>query len=276
MISEKNASPLEAFFLEGPKGPIFALFTPARGAIRGALLYLPPFAEEMNRCRNLVAEQTRVFSNLGYASLLLDYFGTGDSGGEFSEADWETWLADAGVALDWLETRSNQQVTLWGCRIGALLAADLANRQSERVSGLLLWQPVLNGKLFIKQYLRLRVAALVDRNLPAETTDEIRSRLKAGAIIDVAGYPISDRLVGSIEDVRMDDFDWLKGFDIDWCELVMAPGAPFPPASHKVIDALSARDNRVRRHPFTDPPIWQLHNRDQAPNLLATTTEIFR
>jgi exosortase A-associated hydrolase 2 len=266
----------EAFFLDGAKGRLFGLFTPASGDLLGAFLYLPPFAEEMNRCRNLVAKQARSFATLGYASLTLDFYGTGDSEGELADADWDIWLDDADRALIWLETRVNRPVTLWGCRLGALLAANLANRDPSRLSGLLLWQPVLDGKLFIKQYLRLRVAARVDRNQSPETTDQIRTRLADGIIVDVAGYPLSSQLTESIERVRMADFERLTGLEIDWFENVSTPNGALSITSQRLIETLIARDNRIRSQPFSDPPIWQLHSRDEASNLLAATTERYR
>ncbi len=72
---------------------------------RGALLYLPPFAEEANRSRRMAVLQARRLAARGWPVLLLDPFGTGDSAGAFHEARWELWLADAARAAAWLATR---------------------------------------------------------------------------------------------------------------------------------------------------------------------------
>ena len=100
---------------------------------RGALLYLPPFAEEANRSRRMAVLQARRLAARGWPVLLLDPFGTGDSAGAFHEARWELWLADAAQAAAWLATRwPGGSVTLWGLRLGALLAAALAARIRRR------------------------------------------------------------------------------------------------------------------------------------------------
>lgn len=266
---------LEPFFIDSVKGRIFALYFPAQSHQRGSLLYLPPFAEEMNRCRALVAEQARSLAQLGYACLLLDLYGVGESEGELADADWETWCLDTRTAVDWLEARTQRPVILWGCRLGALLAADVANRDPNRFRQLLLWQPVTNGKLFMNQYLRLRVTSLMDRGLPAETTDQIRENLAAGAIVDVAGYPLSGHLTQSIEATAMTHFTALKGVDMAWFENVSEPEGKLSPASQKVVAELLSQENQVDVQPFIDPPIWQLHKRDSAVNLLEKTTGLF-
>ena len=56
---------------------------------------VPPFAEEMNKCRPMVTEVALGLAESGIASIVPDLYGTGDSGGDFSEGDWETWQGPA-------------------------------------------------------------------------------------------------------------------------------------------------------------------------------------
>src|SRR6185436_14934074 len=58
-------------------------------------------AEEMNKCRRMIAEAANALAALGVAALVPDLFGTGDSEGEFRDADWETWKADLDTAVAW-------------------------------------------------------------------------------------------------------------------------------------------------------------------------------
>jgi hypothetical protein len=48
---------------------------------------VPPFAEEMNKSRRMIAEVGRRLEGSGVGMLLVDLFGTGDSEGEFAQAD---------------------------------------------------------------------------------------------------------------------------------------------------------------------------------------------
>ena len=83
-------------FIDGTAGRLFAIYlAPAPEAPRrGAVLYLPPFAEEMNRSRRMVLLQARRMVELGYQVLIVDLYGTGDSEGDFADARWAIWRAD--------------------------------------------------------------------------------------------------------------------------------------------------------------------------------------
>ena len=95
----------QPLFIDSAAGRIFALYFAPQNTPRGAVLYLPPLAEEMNRCRALAAAQARLLANAGYACLLFDYFGTGDSSGELSDANWDIWHGDVLAAAHWLEDK---------------------------------------------------------------------------------------------------------------------------------------------------------------------------
>ena len=262
----------EPFFLQGAAGPVFALYLPASGQIRQALVYLPPFAEEMNRCRATAAQQARALSQQGIACLLLDPFGTGDSSGNLDQATWDIWVQDTLTAADWLAQRTQVPVGLWGFRLGALLAADAANRAPGRFNRLLLWQPVQDGKLFFTQYLRLRVAFLMDRNLPPETTDDMRAAMAAGQTLEVAGYPIAGPLARDLDGVKLAQLTQLTDLSVDWFEQVSEADKPLTPASQKGIKHLTEQGCEVTTTPFTGPPIWQLHKRDDVPELVRLTS----
>ena len=261
-------------FINSLAGKVFTLYFPAQEPTRGALLYLPPFAEEMNRCRTLASAQARALSQRGYAVLLLDYFGTGESTGELKYASWDIWHADLNAASTWLEQKTGLPVILWGFRLGALLAAEAASHAPERHKRLLLWQPVVDGKMFLTQFLRLRVAALMDQGLPAETTDQMRAQFATGKSVAVSGYELPAVLSNAIDHVRLADIK-LDQVHIDWLENVSEPGKPLTPGSQKAIDALQSQGAQVDIHPFTAPPIWQLNERDDAPDLIKSTNTLF-
>lgn len=270
----KNFS--EPFFLESAAGKVFALFLPAHGATKGSFLYVPPFAEEMNRCRHIAARQAREFAKEGYACLILDPYGTGDSEGDFTDASWDIWKQDVACAADWLARKTSTNVTLWGLRLGALLAADVANTDPQRFSRLLLWQPVPDGKLFLTQYLRLRVAFLMDNDLPSETTDGMRQAMHSGQSLEVAGYCLASPLVAALDNVRLSDIKELGNTRIDWFEHVAEAGKPPTIAAKRAMDHLTGTGCDLKAHMFTGPPMWALHKRDEIPDLITQTTALFR
>ena len=93
----------QAFFLATGTGQRFCLFHPPQGATPlGRVLYLHPFAEELNSTRRVVAGQARVLAQAGYGVLQIDLLGCGDSAGDFADATWAAWLDDAQAAHRWL------------------------------------------------------------------------------------------------------------------------------------------------------------------------------
>ena len=157
-------------------------YKPARHLRRPeSLLFVPPFAEEMNRSRRVVALQAEALAAIGLGVLVLDLFGCGDSGGDFGEATWEQWLDDVSIAAAWLEQESQSAVGLWGLRLGASLAALAASRSADRFSRLLLWSPVARGQVFLTQFLRARVAMAL--SVPGVEREGLNSHSKCNTVM---------------------------------------------------------------------------------------------
>lgn len=261
----------EPVFLEFNGRRLFAIQVSPTQACTGSVLYLPPFAEEMNRCRSHVAAQARILAGAGYRCLLLDPHGTGESDGQITDGDWTHWLEDAEAAGQWLVGQTGRPLTVWGVRTGALLAADLVSRSRLDVAGLLFWQPVIDGKQFLGQYLRLRIASQMVHDTGRETSESIRKRLAAGESIEVAGYPLTARLADSLTVRHMKDFQALQKHRVDWIEIASQADQALAPPSRRMVDALVAGGARINTATVAGPMIWQLQQRAEAPELLQVT-----
>jgi exosortase A-associated hydrolase 2 len=265
--SSNRTSISRPHFLQNSGRKLFSLEVIPTGPCTHAFLYLPPFAEEMNRCRSHVAAMARALAAAGARSVLLDPYGTGESEGRFEEGNWEIWLADAEATARALSQDSGHRLTLWGTRTGALLAAELADRVPELIVRLLFWQPVLDGKLFMNQYLRLRVASQLVSNTERETTEQIRQRLANGEIIEIAGYPLSGTLADQIASRRAAACDCLTQLPVVWIEMVGQSGLELSPASRQFIETHRQAGARIDAEAVTSPMIWQLHERADATDL---------
>ena len=262
-------------YLQGSAGRLFVSYTVPEGPASAAVLCVPPFGEEMNRTRSLMAAQAREFARLGYACLILDLYGTGDSEGDLPEASWETWCDDVNLAAQWLEQQSGSPVILWGIRLGCLLAAEVANSQPGRFDRLLFWQPVASGKSYVTQILRLRVGALVDRNAPPETTAEMRARLESGACVEVSGYLLPGALTMALDTRELPNYAHWNGKTIDWLECVAEQDKPLPGASRKAVESLEANGAKVNVCRAVAPPVWTLHKPTNATTLVKATSGLF-
>lgn len=139
----------EPFFLKVESGERFCLFyRPNLANPLGTFIFIHPFAEEMNKSRRMIAQQSKAFSENGFAVLQIDLCGCGDSSGEFNEARWEVWKQDIFHAINWIKHQTAAPINLWGLRLGGLLALDLASEAEESFQHIVLWNPIISGNTF--------------------------------------------------------------------------------------------------------------------------------
>lgn len=245
----------DAFFLETTPGPLFVLLYEPAGPVRGGFVYLPPFAEEMNKSRRMAALQARACAQAGYAVLLLDFFGTGDSAGDFGDADWTTWKTNARAAAEWLQTRIGQPVGLWGLRTGALLAAELASAPGQAFSALVFWQPVLNGDTFLTQFLRLKIATEMLSDGDKVDTQSLKTSLEAGESVEIAGYQLSSKLALGLRQAKMETLTPLVQ-RVVWREVVAQADRPVTPPSLRTVSRWQQAGLGVDAGTAVGEPFW--------------------
>ena len=139
-VAAKPRCAVQPFFLDTPRGPMFAVHRqPAdAAALRGHVLVVAGFNEEMNRCRSMLTLLAEHLAALGFGTLVIDLHGTGDSAGGYVDGRWEAWRDDIALARAWLDARPGGCVALLGVRLGAMLAAEaLRNFQQHgrRIAG---------------------------------------------------------------------------------------------------------------------------------------------
>ncbi|HXP77339.1 MAG TPA: hydrolase 2, exosortase A system-associated [Stellaceae bacterium] len=268
---------MKPVFIDSAAGRIFAIYHPARGVSHGkTIIYLPPFTEEMNRSRRVAALQAREFTRLGFAVLLLDPFGTGDSAGEFRDARWDIWLDDVSAAADWLAKQGLTPSILWGLRVGSLLAAAAASRESGRFERLLLWQPVTDGKSMLTQFLRIRIASSLQESGAREKTEGLRAELEAGRSVHVAGYELSPSLAAAIGMQRLENYPPPSDMRIDWLEIAPGESDVLSPTAQRISADWRSKGAAVNALKVTDDAFWNLQETTLAPHLVAATGRLFQ
>lgn len=265
----------EPFFLDAPGGRLCAVHHQPRDSAQvwGQVLFIPPFNEEMNRCRSMVTLQVKALAEKGLASLVLDPHGTGDSEGDYVDARWKTWLAGIRAAIDWLDTQPGGITAIVGVRLGAILAAQAHAELKRAEIAIVFWQPVLDGKVHLTQFFRIRIAAQLDRpDLPKETTGSMRQQLAAGQTLEVAGYEIHADLANAIDSARLANFMPPKTTRVLWLEHA-SPGRLelSIPGQSAVLDWERA-GIEIESAAFSGPAFWQVHERVIAPTVIDLTS----
>ena len=264
-------TPAEPFFLAREGGQRFCLYHPAADDCRGAVLYVHPFGEEMNRSRRMAALQARALAAQGVAVLQIDLLGCGDSSGESADMRWVGWKADLAAAHAWLAERTGQPAVLLGLRLGALLAADYARSAVAPLAGLVLWQPVHAGSAYINQFLRLRLASdMMAGGDGATGTASLRAALETGEVLEVAGYELHPDLVRELDLIELAQLA-PAGLPLHWMEVAASAGRPLPPAAARIIQSLGAQVHQVE-----GPQFWATQEITECPALIEATLDALR
>ena len=284
------ASP-EAFFLPATAasgGQRFCLYHPAHSASpRGLVLFIHPFAEEMNKARRMAALQSRALAQAGCAVLQIDLHGCGDSSGDFGDASWQGWVDDVLQGCHWLRERNRGQgevpLWLWGLRAGCLLAADAA-RQLNAPCHFLFWQPPTAGKLLLQQFLRLKVAGDLMGGQAKGVMQGLRQQLADGSSVEIAGYLLAPGLANGMEQALLTPLGHAvvgagegcaSGAQptqrVVWLELTTREDASLSPVSTQSIGQWQAAGFQVTSQLVPGPAFWQTTEIEDAPALIQAT-----
>jgi len=265
---------VEPFFFDAEPGTRFSLYHAPNPHVapRGAILYVHPFAGELSRTRRMAALQARAFAALGYAVLQIDLFGCGDSCGEFNAGRWQIWHEDLVLAASWLAERGTGPLTLWGLRLGGLLALDAAARLDARC--VLLWQPFMSGRACINQFLRLSEQLRDPAPGAPRSTAALRAQLAVHGAIEVGGFEVAVPLVQAIDACDAAHVA-LPSCPVHW----FAFGGPAP---SKVAASAARLAERWRPlgaslhfHPLDGSPLWSGDGELDCPELRAATCALF-
>ena len=265
-----HAAP-EVFFLtaDGGRGQRLCVHHQPQGqAARGAVVYVHPFAEEMNKSRRMAALQSRAFARAGYAVLQIDLLGCGDSSGDFGDATWADWVDDVVAAARWMRHRYAQPLWLWGLRAGCLLACEAAQR-IDAPCNLLLWQPPATGKLLLQQFLRLKLAGDMLSGQAKGAMDKLRSQLAAGEAVEIAGYALAPALASGLESATLNATP-VPG-QVAWLEVSTREDVTLLPASEVVIERWQRAGPELTTHVVQGPAFWQTSEIEEAPALIDAT-----
>ncbi|MES2899826.1 MAG: hydrolase 2, exosortase A system-associated [Pseudomonadota bacterium] len=273
-----SAPRVEPFFFDSEPGTRFSLYHAPASTMppRGAILYVHPFAEELNRTRRMASLQARRFAALGFAVLQIDLFGCGDSCGDFNAARWEIWKRDLATAHNWLaeRTRSTGPMYLWGLRLGGLLALDFSTQCA--VDGIILWQPYLNGRTCINHFLRQRLVleARSDSPMPPTGTNALRHTMLAHGMLEVGGYELATPLAQAIDAVDATVLA-VPPCPIYW----FASGAPAPTrlaaSANRLARSWAERGASLQFQAIDGVPFWSAGAAAECPALLDATSAAF-
>jgi len=169
----------------------------------GGLVLCHPFAEEKKCAHRALVDLARGCTEVGWATLSFDLRGCGDSPGGFGQFDLTDWRADIAAALQMLAAELGRPVGLLGLRLGATLAAQVADHRDD-VACLAMLEPVVNGERYVKDNLRRSIIkAMLTRRDGGEQFDAERAVREEEGSVDFDGYTVSTAMQEQLRDIDL-------------------------------------------------------------------------
>jgi len=204
---------------------LYGVFHPAAPAQqRGvAVLVCSPFGQESIRFHRMLRVLSDRLASRGIGVLRFDYFGVGESAGDDDEGDLLGWRDDVLIAHNELLRRSRATRVIWlGARLGATIAAIASSQLPSPADRLILWEPVADGRSYLRELETAHARALADAGSPppASTTPT--------AIVDEAlGFGVSAALLEQLGRLVQADLEAAKAKQVI---LVLPPHQTTGPA----------------------------------------------
>ena len=167
------------------------------------VIFVAPFAEEMNKSRRMFAKLAQQLAEENKLAILFDFSGTGDSSGDLNQSSLDDWCNELiAITQHMSVNHPGLPFHFVALRTGALILGDALPKMHHQIGSVTLWQPVLKGSLFLKQFFRLRTAKSMMQG-DKESHADLLALLEQHGEIEIAGYPISKVLSQQISDAAL-------------------------------------------------------------------------
>ncbi|SFK83726.1 exosortase A system-associated hydrolase 2 [Nitrosomonas aestuarii] len=228
------------------------------------------FAEEMNRCRYMGTMLAQQLTQQNFGFLVVDAYGTGDSDGEFRDSNWEQSCQDLMTAVSYADTLGYKQVSIMGVRLGALQAMQISGA-IKNLKRLIFWQPVINGQATLTQFLRIKIAASMQRDEKVETTQEMEKQIENGQYISVSGYEVGPDLFKGIKAAKFESYIGAVSVPVGWFTVISSTDRKTPRGDLMMIEKWRQKGVAVNHQEIVGPPFWLAHERTLVPELVDAT-----
>jgi hypothetical protein len=147
---------------------------------------------------------------------------------------------------------------------------------------LLLWQPLLKGKLLAQQFLRLKAAAQLADGGGKAILDAARADLARGQPVDIAGYPLHPALFDALQAATLTPpattatattaANAANARHLVWLELSSQSPSSMGAPSQAALQQWRDAGWHVTAEALAGPPFWQTVEIEDAPALIEATT----
>lgn len=127
-------------------------------------------------------------SSVGFHVLRFDYYGCGDSSGDWEQGEICQWMDDISTAIDEIRSRMGfVKVCLVGLRLGATLSMMVGAERGD-IENLALWDAVVSGRAYLEELVALHNEKF--RFLRAKS----KTRVTGEGLAEMVGFALTDSM----------------------------------------------------------------------------------
>lgn len=182
------------------------LFQPERETINSqkGIVFCDSIGNEKLYSHRVLVSFARLLQARGYYVLLFDYYGNGDSEGDFEKTKLDTYLSDTKAAIEFLIKQAKvEDICLLGVRLGTVFASLLASEE-KRVKKIILWSPVIDVGKYIDNSLRSNLTMQLTTYKKIQFNRmHLVEQIKQGIPVEADGYVISKDFYTSLAQVDL-------------------------------------------------------------------------
>ena len=179
-------------YIENDNKHIFAVIhTPEKTTKKKGIIFVHPYAEEKQRVDRILVGFARRLCSKGWFVMRFDFYGCGDSEGNFEELSNETQISDLqNVKNHFVKATGVEEVCLFGVRLGANIAIQYAGMDNN-ITNIILWSPMLNGVGYAETLIRNKIfSGFMDKKNKV-TREQILAELKENGWVDIDGFHLT-------------------------------------------------------------------------------------
>ena len=264
---------LDARFIEGDAARLFVLLRQASERANGAscVLLVPPFARGDEQVARACSRTSRIALAKRGVATRVSWISTAPATAtaSFATPTQRCGARISNAALPWSAHKAGPSVML-AVRLGCILGAARDPITGLKL-GTVLWQPVLDGKRFLDQFLRLRVAASMMSDTGKESVEQLRAAMRDGALVEVAGYELGAALADQLEQLNLPAELGAHLGRVHWIELIRDAAGAVGGASRSALEAARARGVDAVEQAVVGEPFWSSVEIVRNPELVART-----
>jgi len=162
-----------------------------REVLSSAVLFCSPFAEEKLNSHRVFYNFANLLASKGILAMRFDYWGTGDSGGDFEQTTLSSRTQNIVSACSECRKRYNvESIALIGLRLGGNLALKALQTAGANCS--IAWAPFPDVYKYLYDLLRANLSTQVARYKKViKNREQLIADLKAGQFVNTDGYDLS-------------------------------------------------------------------------------------